>query len=182
MFYLATSPSLYGDICRNLSEHGLVTPQSRVVLEKPIGTDLGSAERINDEVGQVFEEKKIFRIDHYLGKETVQNLLALRFANVVFERLWNQRTRSTTCRSPSARRSASRAAATTTTTPARCATWCRTICMQLLCLLAMEPPDQPRVQTRLRDEKLKVLRSLKPIAPHDVAHVTVRGQYAQGKR
>ena len=89
VFYLATSPSLYGAICHNLARHGLVSPQSRVVLEKPIGTDLASAERINNEVGQVFEEKKIFRIDHYLGKETVQNLIALRFANPVFERLWS---------------------------------------------------------------------------------------------
>jgi glucose-6-phosphate 1-dehydrogenase len=89
VFYLATSPELYGPICHNIGEHGLVTEASRVVLEKPIGHDLASARQINDEVGAVFQETQIFRIDHYLGKETVQNLLALRFANTIFERLWN---------------------------------------------------------------------------------------------
>ena len=89
VFYLATSPELYGPICRNLQAAGLVTALSRVVLEKPIGHDLASAQQINDLVGEVFDEAQTFRIDHYLGKETVQNLLALRFANVVFERLWN---------------------------------------------------------------------------------------------
>ncbi len=89
VFYLATSPELYGPTCENLASHGLVTPRSRVVLEKPIGHDLASARAINDQVGRVFAEAQIFRIDHYLGKETVQNLLALRFANTIFERLWN---------------------------------------------------------------------------------------------
>ena len=89
VFYLATSPDLYGPICRNIGAHGLVTEQSRVVLEKPIGHDLASAREINDQVGAVFSETQTFRIDHYLGKETVQNLLALRFANTIFERLWN---------------------------------------------------------------------------------------------
>src|SRR3984957_9958492 len=89
VFYLATSPDLYGPICRNIGAHGLVTEKSRVVLEKPIGHDLASARQINDDVGSVFEETQIFRIDHYLGKETVQNLMALRFANTIFERLWN---------------------------------------------------------------------------------------------
>ena len=87
VFYLATSPALYGKICRNLHARDLVTPATRVVLEKPIGHDLASARRINDEVGQVFKEKQIFRIDHYLGKETVQNLIALRFAIPVFDRV-----------------------------------------------------------------------------------------------
>ena len=89
VFYLATSPDLYGAVCQNLSKHELITETSRVVLEKPIGRDLASAKQINDDVGCVFKEAQIFRIDHYLGKETVQNLLALRFANVIFERLWN---------------------------------------------------------------------------------------------
>ena len=82
------SPDLYGPICRNIGAHGLATEQSRVVLEKPIGHDLASAREINDQVGEVFAEAQIFRIDHYLGKETVQNLMALRFANTIFERLW----------------------------------------------------------------------------------------------
>ena len=89
VFYLATSPELYGPICRNLGTHQLAGEQSRVVLEKPIGHDLASAREINDRVGAVFSEPQIYRIDHYLGKETVQNLLVLRFANTIFEPLWN---------------------------------------------------------------------------------------------
>src|SRR5436309_10334007 len=89
VFYMATSPDLYGPTCENLRAAGLSNNGARVVLEKPIGHDLASAQQINDVVGSVFDEAHIFRIDHYLGKETVQNLLALRFANVVFERLWN---------------------------------------------------------------------------------------------
>ena len=87
--YLATSPDLFGPICRRLADAGVVTPLTRVVLEKPLGTDLASAQAINDEVGQVFAEAQTYRIEHYLGKETVQNLLTLRFANFLFEPLWN---------------------------------------------------------------------------------------------
>ena len=105
VFYLSTSPDLFVDICQRLGGYGLNQGQSRVVLEKPIGKDLASANRINDDVGQVFAESQTFRIDHYLGKETVQNLLALRFGNALFEPLWN-------------------AAAPITTTPVRCAAWC----------------------------------------------------------
>jgi glucose-6-phosphate 1-dehydrogenase len=89
VFYLATSPELFGPISERLQAFGLVTPKSRVVLEKPIGHDLESARQINDEVGSVFAEEQIYRIDHYLGKETVQNLLALRFANSLFEPVWD---------------------------------------------------------------------------------------------
>ncbi len=89
VFYLATDPGLYGPISHHLDQAKLITPRARVVLEKPIGHDLQSARRINDEVGAVFAEAQIFRIDHYLGKETVQNLMALRFANTMFERLWS---------------------------------------------------------------------------------------------
>jgi glucose-6-phosphate 1-dehydrogenase len=127
VFYLATAPDLFGPICRTLAAAQLVTPTARVVLEKPIGHDLASARAINDVVGAVFPEERIFRIDHYLGKETVQNVMALRFANSLFEPLWNSRG-STTCRSRSPRAWVWRAAATTTTKPGHCATWCRTIC------------------------------------------------------
>ncbi len=88
-YYLATPPSIFGDICRNLKQAGLTYAQSRIVLEKPIGTDLASSKHINDTVGMYFDEQQIYRIDHYLGKETVQNLLALRFANPIFGNLWN---------------------------------------------------------------------------------------------
>jgi glucose-6-phosphate 1-dehydrogenase len=90
VYYLATPPSLFAQICDNLKEVGLATPNSRVVLEKPLGRDLASAKQINAEVGKVFAESQIYRIDHYLGKETVQNLLALRFGNVLFEPLWRR--------------------------------------------------------------------------------------------
>ena len=89
IFYLALSPSLYGAVCKALDESGLACGECRIVMEKPLGHDLESSKAINAEVGQVFEERRVFRIDHYLGKETVQNLLALRFANTFFEPLWN---------------------------------------------------------------------------------------------
>ncbi len=89
VYYFSTSPSLFADMAFNLKKVGLVTPNSRVVLEKPLGHDLESCREINGQIGEVFEENQIFRIDHYLGKETVQNLMILRFANAMFEPLWN---------------------------------------------------------------------------------------------
>jgi glucose-6-phosphate 1-dehydrogenase len=178
VFYLATSPNLYGVTCQNLSRHGVITEKSRVVLEKPIGHDLASARQINDDVGAVFKEAQIFRIDHYLGKETVQNLLALRFANVIFERLWNsdcidhvQITVAETVGVESRGDYYDHSGALRDMV--------QNHLMQLLCLLAMDAPIALRGDP-LRDEKLKVLRSLKPIAPHEVSHVTVRGQYVAG--
>ncbi len=178
VFYMATSPDLYGPTCQNLQAAGLVTEHSRVVLEKPIGHDLASAQDINDVVGKVFSEQQIFRIDHYLGKETVQNLMALRFANVVFERLWNadvidhvQITVGETVGVESRGDYYDRSGALRDMV--------QNHLLQLLCLLAMEPPINLGADS-VRDEKLKVLRALKPIAPHEVGHVTVRGQYAQG--
>ncbi len=89
MFYLATSPDLFGPICARLADTGLATDCARIVVEKPIGKNLESAKELNDAIGSVFPEEHIFRIDHYLGKETVQNLMALRFANALFEPVWN---------------------------------------------------------------------------------------------
>ena len=179
VFYLATSPGLYGRICRNLACHDLVTPKSRVVLEKPIGHDLASALQINEEVGQVFPEKQVFRIDHYLGKETVQNLIALRFANPVFERLW----------SADAIDHVQITAAETVGVEGRgdyydssgaLRDMIQNHLLQVMCLVAMEPPGSLEADS-LRNEKLKVLRALKPIRPEDVPLVAIRGQYGRGR-
>ena len=178
VFYLATAPGLYGDTCRNLSERGLVTPHARVVLEKPIGTDLASARKINEDVGKFFNENQIFRIDHYLGKETVQNLMALRFANSIFERLWNadcidhvQITAAETV--------GLEGRASYYDTSGALRDMVQNHLLQCLCMLAMEPPASLDGDA-VRDEKLKVLRSLKPLDPHEVAVCTVRGQYVRG--
>jgi glucose-6-phosphate 1-dehydrogenase len=178
VFYLATAPDLYGAICRNLGATGLVTEKSRVVLEKPIGHDLESARNIISHVGEVFTEAQTFRIDHFLGKETVQNLMALRFANTIFERLWSsdvidhvQITVSETVGLEGRAGYYDRAGAMRDMV--------QNHLLQLLCLIAMEPPVSLHAD-RVRDEKLKVLRALRPMEPHEVALQTVRGQYAQG--
>jgi glucose-6-phosphate 1-dehydrogenase len=178
VFYLATSPDLYGPICRNLGEQALVTEKSRVVLEKPIGHDLDSARQINDDVGAFFSEAQTFRIDHYLGKETVQNLLALRFANTIFERLWNadviDHVQITVAETVGVEQ---RGGYFDHSGALR--DMVQNHMLQLLCLVAMEPPVSLEAD-RVRDEKLKVLRALRPFEPHDAASLTVRGQYAQG--
>jgi glucose-6-phosphate 1-dehydrogenase len=179
VYYLATAPGLYGQICENLSTQELVTEQSRVVLEKPIGTDLESANAINDGVGRHFPENHIFRIDHYLGKETVQNLIALRFANPVFERLW----------SSDAIEYVQITAAETVGVEGRGPYYDKSGALrdmiqnhllQVMCLVAMDPPGSLEADS-LRNEKLKVLRALRPIGPDEVATYTVRGQYTRGK-
>jgi glucose-6-phosphate 1-dehydrogenase len=178
VYYLATSPELYGPICRNLRAFDLVTPDSRVVLEKPIGHDLASARAINDEVGQIFSERQTFRIDHFLGKETVQNLMVLRFANSIFERLWNKdvidHVQITVAETVGVE---GRAGYYDKSGALR--DMVQNHLLQLLCLLAMEPPVSLDADA-VRDEKLKVLRALKPIEPHEIGALTVRGQYAQG--
>ncbi len=178
VFYLATSPDLYGAVCKNLAAQKLVTPKSRVVLEKPIGHDLDSARRVIADVGCVFTEEQTYRIDHFLGKETVQNLLALRFANVIFERLWNadvidhvQITVGETVGVESRGDYYDHSGALRDMV--------QNHLLQLVCLLAMEAPLSLSADA-LRDEKLKVLRALKPIAPHEVGQQTVRGQYVSG--
>ncbi|PPQ39489.1 glucose-6-phosphate dehydrogenase [Rhodopila globiformis] len=178
VFYLATSPDLYGPICQALGTAGLVTEKSRVVLEKPIGHDLASARAILESVGSVFSEAQTFRIDHYLGKETVQNLLALRFANTIFERLWNadvidhvQITVAETVGLEGRGGYYDRSGALRD--------MLQNHMLQLLCLVAMEAPVSLQAD-RVRDEKLKVLRALKRMDPHDVATHTIRGQYAAG--
>jgi glucose-6-phosphate 1-dehydrogenase len=178
VFYLATSPGLYGAVCHNLKTHKLVTEKSRVVLEKPIGHDLASAREIIEQVGRVFAENQTYRIDHFLGKETVQNLLALRFANVIFERLWNadviDHVQITVGETVGVE---SRGAYYDHSGALR--DMVQNHLLQLVCLLAMEPPINLQADA-LRDEKLKVLRALKPIAAHEVSQHTVRGQYVAG--
>lgn len=178
VFYLATAPDLFGVISRQLKNHQLVTSESRVVLEKPLGHNLASARRISDEVGAVFEERQIFRIDHYLGKETVQNLLALRFANAIFGPLWSsawidhvQILVSETVGLEGRAGYYDKAGALRDMV--------QNHLLQLLCLVAMEPPVHLDSDS-VRDEKLKVLRALKPMTPEEVVLRTVRGQYRAG--
>ena len=178
VFYLATSPDLFGPICARLGKNGLVTPKSRVVVEKPIGRDLESARAVNDAVGKVFPENRIYRIDHYLGKETVQNLMALRFANALFEPLWNaghvDHVQITVAETLGVE---SRAGYYDTAGALR--DMVQNHMLQLLCLVAMEPPTSIEADA-VRDEKLKVLKSLRPIVAHNGANMTVRGQYRAG--
>ena len=178
VFYLATSPDLYGPICQAIGAAGLVTEQSRVVLEKPIGRDLASSNCIIENVGKVFSESQTFRIDHFLGKETVQNLMALRFANTIFERLWTadvidhvQITVAETVGLEGRGDYYDKSGALRDMV--------QNHMLQLVCLIAMHPPLSLNAD-RVRDEKLKVLRALKPMEPHEVAALTVRGQYTAG--
>lgn len=178
VYYLATAPDLFGPICGHLARVAVVTPRCRVVLEKPIGHDLASAQAINDAVGRVFAEAQIFRIDHYLGKETVQNLLALRFANSMFEPVWNARhidhiqiTVAETVGLEGRGGYYDKSGALRDMV--------QNHLLQLLCLVAMEPPTSLDKES-VRDEKLKALRALVPITDADVHLRTVRGQYASG--
>src|SRR5690242_1573872 len=178
LFYLSTSPSHYGAICANLKAAGFAGPRSRVVVEKPIGKDLASCRAINDSLAQTFVEDNIFRIDHYLGKEAVQNLLALRFANTLFEPLWNKV-------------SIEQVQITVAETVGVEDRWgyydeygairdmVQNHLLQLLCLVAMEPPANLEPDS-VRNEKVKVLLSLRPIDARDAAKKTVRGQYTAG--
>jgi glucose-6-phosphate 1-dehydrogenase len=174
-FYLAVAPDQFARACGELAQAGLVTPDSRVVVEKPFGRDRASAASLADAVGRVFGESCIYRIDHYLGKETVQNLMALRFANEIFEPLWNAHHID----------HVEITVAETIGVEGRGAYYeqvgamrdmVQNHMMQLLCLTAMEPPVAFDADS-VRDEKLKVLRALKPITAAEVADCTVRGQY-----
>lgn len=178
VFYLAIAPSLFGPVSQRLADHGLVTAGSRLVLEKPIGHDLASARDINDAVGAVFEESQIFRIDHYLGKESVQNLLVTRFANTFLEPLWNanciDHVQITASESLGV---GTRGGYYDESGALR--DMVQNHLLQLLCLVAMEPPTYVDRET-VRDEKLKVLQALKPITGADVDRSVVAGQYRPG--
>ena len=178
VFYLAVAPSIFGAISEKIRDHKLITEQTRIVVEKPIGRDLASALELNDTIGQVFQEEQIFRIDHYLGKETVQNLMALRFANALYEPLWNaQHIDHVQITVAEAVGLEGRAGYYDTAGALR--DMVQNHILQLLCLVAMEVPSSLSAEA-VRDEKLKVLRALKPITEGNVEHMTVRGQYRAG--
>jgi len=177
-FYLAVAPSLFGTIVSQIDKHDIATPTSRVIVEKPIGRSLETAREVNNAIGRVFDEARIFRIDHYLGKETVQNLMALRFANALYEPLWNSahvdHVQITVAESVGLEGRADyydKAGALRDMV--------QNHILQLLCLVAMEVPASLDADA-VRDEKLKVLRALKPINELNSERVTVRGQYRAG--
>ncbi|WP_246081521.1 glucose-6-phosphate dehydrogenase [Nocardioides litoris] len=178
VFYLAVAPAMFGPICERLDEAGCVDATSRVVMEKPIGTDLASAHAVNDAVGAVFEEHQIYRIDHYLGKESVQNLLVTRFANTFLEPLWNSRWVDHVQITVSETLGVGTRGGYYDTSGAL-RDMVQNHLLQLLCLTAMEPPTYVGSES-VRDEKLKVLQALKPMSPEDVDRDTVRGRYGQG--
>ncbi len=177
-FYLSTPPDLFIPICRNLAASGLLNGSSRVVLEKPLGKNGMSAREINQAVAEILPEDRTYRIDHYLGKETVQNLLVLRFANTLFERSWSYRDVDhvqITC-------------AETVGLEARAGyddgvgalrDMVQNHVLQLLCLFALEPPNTLSADA-VRDEKVRILRALRPVVGPDVVQKTVRGQYVAG--
>jgi glucose-6-phosphate 1-dehydrogenase len=178
IFYLAVGPDLFGPICERLGNHNLVTPQTRVVIEKPVGKSGASAKALNEAIGKVFKETAIYRIDHYLGKETVQNLMALRFANALFEPVWNSahidHVQITVAETLGVE---GRAGYYDTAGALR--DMVQNHMLQLLCLVAMEPPTSMDANA-VRDEKLKVLKSLKPITVANIDQHVVRGQYQKG--
>ncbi|WP_460273685.1 glucose-6-phosphate dehydrogenase [Celeribacter sp. ULVN23_4] len=170
-YYFSVAPSLFGDIAERLMLHGIADDKARIVVEKPFGRDLASAKALNRDLAKHFDETQIYRIDHYLGKETVQNLMAVRFGNILFEPLWNsqyvdhiQITVAETVGVGGRGEYYDRSGAMRDMV--------QNHLMQLLCLIAMEPPSRFEPDS-VRDEKLKVIRALEPIDHHHV----VRGQY-----
>jgi glucose-6-phosphate 1-dehydrogenase len=178
-FYLSTPPDLFIPICENLAKAGILTPTSRVILEKPLGRDLASARQINDAVARILPESRTYRIDHYLGKETVQNLLVLRFANTLFERSWSSRdidhVQITVAETVGLEQRAGYY-----DKAGHMRDMVQNHLMQLLTLFAIEPPNMLEAGA-VRDEKIKVLKALRPIVGPDVQRYTVRGQYGPGQ-
>lgn len=178
LFYLATPPSLFGPICEHLGATGCLTGDRRLLLEKPIGHDLESCRTVNDTVGGFFSEDSIYRVDHYLGKETVQNLLVMRFGNRFINTQWDQ--------------GCVDHVQITVAEPigiegrwsyydgvGQLRDMVQNHLMQLLCLVAMEPPNSMTAEG-IRDEKVKIVRALRPIDESNVQDHAVRGQYAAG--
>lgn len=180
VFYLAIPPAIFSVCCKHLSQAKLITDQARVVVEKPLGYDQVSAESINADIGRYFAEDSIYRIDHYLGKETVQNLLALRFTNQIFAHLWDNKSIDHVQISISE----------TVGLEGRVGFYdevgalrdmVQNHLLQLLCLVAMEPPHKLNANS-IRTEKIKVLEALRPIDPEQIEQQVVRGQYVAGEQ
>ncbi len=178
VFYMAIPPRLYGSACEHLSDKKLITENARIVLEKPIGYDLETAKEINDAVAKYFPENTIYRIDHYLGKEAVQNLLVLRLTNPLFEQLWDFRaidnvqiTLAETVGLESRAGFYDQAGAVRDMV--------QNHLLQLLSLIAMDPPNNMDADS-IRAEKLKVLKALRPIKTTEMDEHVVRGQYSAG--
>jgi glucose-6-phosphate 1-dehydrogenase len=176
--FLSTAPFLFEPTIKGLESCGLAGPKTRIGLEKPLGYDLASSKEINDAVAIAFPEERTFRIDHYLGKETVQNILALRFGNSFFEPVWNAQgidnIQITVAETVGLE---DRAGYYDTAGALR--DMVANHILQLVALIAMEPPARFD-GTAIRDEKAKVFRSLRKMSPEEVPHVTVTGQYTQG--
>src|SRR5688500_10000688 len=185
VFYLAIPPDLYGTAVERIATAGLASketasePRARAVIEKPFGTDLQTARDLNHRIHEVLDEKQIYRIDHYLGKETVQNMMVFRFANSVFEPIWNRRYVD----------HVQITAAETVGVENRGGYYeeagvvrdmFQNHLLQLLCMTAMEPPVGLDADA-VRDEKGKLLKSVRPVAAEEVAAAAVRGQYGPGK-
>lgn len=178
IYYCAVHSKLYPMMCEQLFANNLITEKSSIVLEKPIGNDLETGMAINRRVSEFFEEEQIYRIDHYLGKETVQNLLALRFANSIFEHQWNQRYIDHIQITISETVGVEQRAGFYEGTGAM-RDMLQNHLLQLLCMTAMEPPATMAPEA-VRDEKVKVLQALKPIEGSDISEAVVRGQYEEG--
>jgi len=183
LFYLAVGPSLFAPVVQQLGAAGLTRAVDgtwkRVVIEKPFGQDLGSASALNREIGDVLKENQIYRIDHYLGKETVQNILAFRFANGIFEPIWNRRyvdhVQVTVAEELGVELRGDyydRSGALRDMVPNHI--------FQLITLTSMEPPISFEASA-VHDEQTKILRAITPLSPEQVLHHAVRGQYGQGQ-
>ena len=176
--YLSTPPALFAPTAQGLADAGLIAANTRIAMEKPIGKDLASSKQVNDGIGALFVEEQIFRVDHYLGKETVQNLLALRFGNVMFEPLWNT----------GAIDHVQITVGETIGLEGRVSYYdgvgalrdmVQNHILQILSIITMEPPARMD-PTAVRDEKVKALRSLRPMTAETVKTHSVRGQYTPG--
>jgi len=184
LFYLATSPSQFGQVVEQLHDAGLLQKDpadgwQRVVVEKPFGHDLESARQLNRELTRYARERQVFRIDHYLGKETVQNILTFRFSNAIFERLWNRESIDHVQITVSERQGVGQRGGYYEEAGAL-RDMVQNHLLQVLSLMAMEPPVSLEAEA-IRDEKVKLLKSIRTPSPEEASRQVVRGQYLAGK-